>query len=161
MSIEFKCPSCGKKLFSYESRIRKYGCLIKECKKCGSEYIDPRFCELALDGVPDDEFKMFPYVFMMIFGAFVTWRGLHLFSVRQLGTPDEIQWILPSLFTILGIVCIIAAVIGMILLKTGLHKKKIDRLMAESSARIKDRDYLNRLRKLGYKIDDKRVGGFE
>ncbi len=159
MSIEFKCPSCGKKLFTYEYRIRKYGCLIKECKKCGSEYIDPRYYELALDGIPEDEFKMTPYVFMMILGGLITWRGLYLFRMRQLGMPDEMQWLLPTVFTILGIVLVIGAIVGMISLKTGLHKKKIERLMAESRARVSDMDYIRRLRRLGYKVDE-RFGGF-
>ena len=38
MSIEFHCPSCDKKLFTYEERTRKYGKLLKECKKCGAQY---------------------------------------------------------------------------------------------------------------------------
>ncbi len=159
MSIEFKCPSCGKKLFTYEYRIRKYGSPLKECKKCGSEYIDPRYYELALDGIPDDEFKITPYVFMMIIGGLIIWRGLYMFRMHQLGVAEEIQWLLPTVFTLLGIVLVIGSIAGMVSIKTGLHKKKIDRLMAESRARVSDMDYIRRLRKLGYKIDDG-FGGF-
>ena len=154
MSVEFRCPACGKKLFSYERRIRKYGSPIKECKKCGAEYIDPRFHELALDGIPEDEYKAGPYVFMIIVGALITWRGLHLFRMHQLGVSDAIQWVLPTIFTIFGVGCIIAAIGGIIMLKTGLHEKKINRLMAESQARVKDMSYINRLKKLGYKINN-------
>ncbi len=160
MSIEFRCPSCGKKLFSYEQRIRKYGSPIKECKKCGAEYLDPRYYELAIDGVPEDEYKAGPYLFMVIVGILVTWRGLYLFRMRQLGTPEGMQWLMPTLFTVLGVVCIVAAVVGLILLKTGLHEKKINRLMDESRARIKDMSYVSRLKKLGYKVNDD-LGGMD
>ena len=154
MSIEFKCPSCGKKLFSYEARVRKYGSLIKECRKCGSEYIDPRYYELALSGIPDDEYKIFPYMFMIVIGGLVIWRALHLFGLRQLGVPSEIQWLLPSVLLIMGIVFVVGALAGIIMIKTGLRKKKIDRLLAESQERLKDSSYISRLRSLGLKFDD-------
>lgn len=159
MSIEFRCPSCGKKLFSYEPRIRKYGSLIKECRKCGSEYIDPRYYELALNGIPDDEYKVFPYVFMIIFGGLVIWRGLRLFGMRQLGVPNELQLLLPSVLLIMGVVFVIWAIAGIIMLKTGLHKKKIERLLSESQERLKDSNYVSRLRSLGLKLDDE-YGGY-
>lgn len=159
MSIKFKCPSCGNKLFSYEPRIRKYGSLIKECKKCGSEYIDPRYYELALNGIPDDEYKIFPYVFMIVFGGLVIWRALRLFGMRQLGVPDVLQMLLPSVLLIMGLVFVIWAIGGIIMLKTGLHKKKIERLLAESQERLKDSGYISSLRSLGLKIDDE-YGGY-
>ncbi len=159
MSIEFRCPSCGKKLFSYESRIRKYGSLIKECRKCGSKYIDPRYYELALNGIPDDEYKVFPYVFMIVIGGLVIWRALRLFGMRQLGVPDVLQMLLPSVLLIMGLVFVIWAIGGIIMLKTGLHKKKIERLLAESQERLKDSGYISRLRSLGLKIDDE-YGGY-
>jgi len=31
--------------------------LQKECKKCGAVYIDPRYYEMAIDGIPEDEYK--------------------------------------------------------------------------------------------------------
>ena len=158
MSIEFKCPSCGKKLFSYEARVRKYGSLIKECRKCGSDYIDPRYYELAINGVPEDEYKVSPYLFMIVIGGLIIWRALRLFGMRQLGVASEIQWLLPSLLLIMGIVFVIGAIVSIILIKTGLRKKKMDRLLAQSQARLKDSSYVSRLRTLGYKLDD-RFGG--
>ncbi len=161
MSIEFKCPSCGKKLFTYEYRIRKYGSPVKECKKCGSEYVDPRFYELAIDGIPEDEYKLYPYIFMIVIGGLIVWRALHLFGMRQLGVPGYIQWLMPTALLIMGSVFIIGAIVSIILTLTGLHKKKMDRLLEESEERIRDYAYIKKLKKLGYKIPDGRFGGLD
>ena len=161
MSIEFKCPSCGKKLFTYEYRIRKYGCPVKECKKCGCEYIDPRYYELAIDGVPEDEYKILPYVLMIVIGLLIMWRGYHMLGMRQLGVSAQIQWLLPCVFLIFGIVLVIGAVGGIIMIVTGLHRKKIERLLEESEDRVRDYSYVKKLQRLGYKIPDGRFGGLE
>lgn len=154
MSVEFKCPSCGKKLFSYEQRIRKYGEILKECKKCGAEYLDPRYHELAVEGIPEDEFKYTPYLLMIVVGVLLIWRALHLLRVYQLGVPREIQWLLPVMFLMIGIAAIIGAVISMISIKTGRKKIKFEKLLEESKERMKDAGYVTTIRRLGYTIPE-------
>lgn len=82
-----------------------------------------------------------------------------MFGMRQLGVPDVLQMLLPSVLLIMGLVFVIWAIGGIIMLKTGLHKKKIERLLAESQERLKDSGYISRLRSLGLKIDDE-YGGY-
>lgn len=159
MSIEFRCPSCGKKLFTFEQRTRKYGRIIQECKKCGAEYADPRYVELAIDGIPEDEFKVAPYLFMIVIGCLLIWRAKHLFGVHQLGVMEQMQWLLPTVFLLLGIAAIIGAIISIIMIKTGRRAKKLETLYQESIERMKDFGYVNKLRKFGYDIPD-RFGGF-
>ncbi len=154
MSIDFNCPSCGKKLFSYEWRTRKYGVILKECKYCGAEYLDPRNHELAIEGIPEDEFRYTPYVFMIIVGGLLIWRAVYLFGMRQLGVPDEMQVVMPALFLILGIAAVIGAIIGMIRIKTGRKRMKFEKMLEESKMRMKDAGYVTTLKRLGYHLPD-------
>lgn len=67
--IEIKCESCGKKLLTYtQNGAKRYESPLKECKKCGTPYADPRCHEIALEGIPKDEFWIAPNVVLMIFG---------------------------------------------------------------------------------------------
>ncbi len=150
MSLKFQCPSCGKTLFSYEPRTRKYGTIIHVCRKCGAEYMDPRYHELAIDGISEDEFRIFPYFFMLVIGGLIGWRGWHLLSVRQLGVPDMMQWLLPVVFLIIGAVLIIGSIIGIISIKTGIKRRKFEKMLEESQARMRDTRYTDKLRSMGY-----------
>ena len=154
MSYEFKCPACGKKLFSYELREQKYGKIVNKCKKCGADYIDPRYHELAIDGIPQAEFSYVSYVLMIAVGAFLLWRASSYLGVKQLGVPNEMQWVMPGLFFILGIASIVFAIIGMISIKTGAKKRKFEKLLAESKERMRDPSYIYTLQKLGYKLPE-------
>lgn len=160
MSYEFHCPSCGKKLFSYEQRTRKYGCIIKECKKCGAEYADPRYVELAIEGIPEDELKIGPYLFMMIIGILLIWRAVHMFGVHQLGVMQQMQCLMPSVFLIFGIAAIIGSVISIILIKTGKRAQKLEVLFMESKERMRDMRYVSKLRNFGYDVPQE-FGGFD
>ena len=161
MSVEFKCPSCGKKLFSYEPRMRKYSEILKKCKKCGAEYLDPRCHELAVEGIPEDEFSYVSYIVMVPVGGFLIWRGIHNLHTYQLGVPSEAQWILPAFFILIGIACIIGAIAGMISIMTGLKRRRFDRMLEESKRRMKDSGYVYSLKKLGYIIpEDETYDGY-
>ncbi len=154
MSIEFHCPSCNKKLFSYEARVRKYGKLTKECKKCGATYIDPRCHELAIDGIPQDEFGVVQYILAIVIGILIAWRGIHMFGMHQLGVANEIQWFLPTVFILIGIAAVIGGIYEIIAIKTGIKKKKFDKMYEESKARMRDSSYIYTLEKLGYNIPE-------
>ena len=82
-----------------------------------------------------------------------------MFTMRQIGVPNELQLLLPSVLLIMGVVFVIWAIAGIIMLKTGIHKKKIERLLSESQERLKDSNYVSRLRSLGLKLDDE-YGGY-
>ncbi len=161
MSVEFHCPSCGKKQFSYEPRGRKFEKIVKSCKNCGKEYLDPRCHELAVEGIPQDAFQIGPYLFMLVLGGFIAWRGWYLFGRQQLGTPSGISWLLPSVFLIMGIVCIIASIVGIIRIKTGGKAKQFDKLMNESRMRMKDTAYVRKLKDLGYPLPQEYLIGLE
>lgn len=154
MSRELICGSCGKKLLTYEIYTRKYGSPLKECKKCGAQYIDPRFHELAAEGLPEAELKLSPAFVIMVFGGLVLWRGIHLTGMRELGVPEETQWFMPTMFIILGALLIIGGIVEIILIKCGAKEKKFKRLYEESRQRLSDKEYAHRLSLLGYPVPE-------
>ena len=154
MSVEFKCPSCGKKQFEYEMRIRKYGNMVGRCKSCGAQYLDPRKTELAITGIPEDEYQILPYGLLVALGVFFVWRGLHLFTRFQLGVPSQVQWLMPSVILILGVVLIVGGIYEILLIKTGGKVKKMQRLYEESRQRLCNPEYVQTLRQLGVELPE-------
>lgn len=87
---------------------------------------------------------------MGLFGAFVLYRGIHLFFRYQIGTPEHMQWLMPVVFLIMGVVLIIGAIVDVLLIMTGSKQKKYDKLRLESEARMQDKSYAYLLNELGY-----------
>lgn len=155
-SIEIRCKNCGKKLLKYEqSSTRKYKSPVKKCKKCGTRYADPRCHEIAIEGIPEDTFNIPLYVIMGIIGALILYRGIHLFGVHQLGVPDEIQWLLPAVFTLIGAAMVIGSIVEIIAIKSGIKAKRYEKLRKESEERLSDKSYVYILQDLGYKVPEK------
>lgn len=158
MQYDFRCPSYGKKLFTYETTVRKYGCMVKKCKKCGSEYIDPRYHEIAAEGIPESEFRISHDIILAVIGVLIVWRGIYLFGMKALNVPDELQWAEPVLFLCLGAACIIGAVVDIILVRSGKKKEIFMRRYQESVWRLSNRDYADTLRKAGYNVPENFMG---
>ena len=154
MAYDFMCPGCRKKLFSFEARERKYGKIVRECKYCGKEYIDPRMYEPALEGIPADEFSILTYLIVAVVGGLLIWRAVYLFGVRQLGVSESIQWLLPTVFLVLGIAAVTGGIAEIIMIKTGIKARKMQKKYEESQNRLKDRGYISALKRLGYKLPE-------
>lgn len=151
------CSNCRKKLITYDNTSsKKYESPLKKCPKCGTLYIDPRCHELAAEGIPPAEFSIVSYIVLIIFGALVVWRGVYLLKRVQLGLPDEIQWLMPVVLIIMGAIFAIGGVVEIFFIKTGRKSRKFDRLYNESEDRLRDADYVESLRKLGYIIPEKK-----
>lgn len=155
-NIVIKCGGCQKKLLTYNSRSpKRYKGLVESCKKCGKKYIDPRCHEIALWGIPEDVFDTKQYFFLLAFGAFILYRGYYLFGRHQLGTPDEMQWIMPAFLSVFGIVSIVSSIVQIVRIKTGAVQKKFEKYRAESEARMEDKSYLYILSDLGVNIPER------
>ncbi|MDE7121874.1 MAG: hypothetical protein K2O42_06910, partial [Oscillospiraceae bacterium] len=64
---ELRCVSCNKRLLTYDNTsFRQYKSPVKQCKKCGTYYLDPRCHEIAVEGVPDAEFSVGSQIVLMI-----------------------------------------------------------------------------------------------
>ena len=154
MSREFHCPSCDKKLFTYEERTRKYGKLLKECKKCGAQYLDPRYYELAIDGIPEDEFKVTRYSLAILIGALFGWRGIYIARIYLYTGENFIKWLLPISFILISFIVVIVGLYEIFMIATGLKRKKMERLLDESKARMRDSSYIKTQKKHGYVINE-------
>ena len=159
MSYVLKCASCGKKLLEYDTPVRKYGSPLKECKKCGARYIDPRYHELAAEGIPEEDFKIPPYIFLIVIGVLIAWRGIYLFSRHMLGTPEEVRWLLPTVFLVFGIVFVIGGILEILSVKSGRKMNKFNRLYEESCKRLENPSYALTLHSMGYKVPEQYLGG--
>ena len=138
-----------------QAAFRRYGSPIRNCKKCGMRYADPRIHEIAIEGIPEDIFRISSYVILLIIGALILYRGVCLFGRHQLGVSDAIQWMLPSVFTIGGAVMVVDGIWEIISIVTGLKKKRFDKRREESEQRLADKSYVYMLRDLGYDIPEK------
>lgn len=159
MSYVLNCASCGKKLLEYEPNSVKYGDPIRCCKKCGREYLDPRYHELAIVGFPQTSFKILPDMILLIVGGLFVWRGIYLYGMKQLNSPEETQWLLPTIILLLGAVMAVAAIVDMIRILTGSKRRKYERLMEESHKRLLDPEYARKLSGLGYPVPDGYTNG--
>lgn len=149
------CPNCKKKLTTYDNTsIKKYESPLKKCPKCGASYLDPRCHELAAEGIPSAEFSIVSYIVLAVFGALIVWRGIYLFRRMRLYVPDEVQWFIPVVLMIMGAICVFGGLFEILLIKTGRKSKKFDRLYEESEDRLRDANYVESLRELGYIIPE-------
>lgn len=150
MAYEIYCKYCDSKLLKYDKWEKKYKSPIATCKKCGKEYLDPRCHELAIEGIPEAEFKVANDLVLLIIGGLITWRGYYLFGMHMLGTPDSMQWVVPTVVLILGLAMVVAAFVDGIRILTGLKKRKFEKILEESQNRMKDDNYIQKLKELGY-----------
>lgn len=153
---EIRCKGCGKRLLKYSKiSIRRYKSPVKTCSKCGMRYADPRCHEIAIDGIPSDTFRISSYILLAVVGALILYRGIYLFGMHQMGTPEMMQWLLPTLFTVFGSVLLLGGLTECILIVTGIKQRRFDKLTKESEQRLADKGYVYLLQELGYQIPDK------
>ena len=154
MSREMYCPHCRKKLFSYEERIRKYDSPVMICKHCSGEYLDPRYDELAITGIPKEQFSIVQYLVMIILGILCFWRAYYLWEKHFVsrGVPTEV-WVV--MISIAGLVLLIGGIYEIITIKTGSKEEKFDRLYQESCERLRSKSYATKLKEMGYHVPDK------
>ncbi len=149
------CPECGKKFFYYDERQIYYGSMIRECKKCKSQYIDLRYHEIEIDGINKKELSLFPYIFLILFGAFLVYRGYHLTNSHLLGSPEYSGIILGGMILLFGIIAIIGGIVEIIQIKTGRKAQKFEKLKAESEERLSHYDYAQTLKNAGINVPEK------
>lgn len=112
--------------------------------------MDPRCHELAVEGIPKEEFKISRDIVLLIIGGLVAWRGYYIFGMHMLGYPDSMQWLVPTVVLLLGIAMLIASVVDAISIITGLKKRKFEKILNESRDRMNDDNYVTKLKELGY-----------
>ena len=145
---EWVCPECKTKnreacnTWMYDSPIR-------ECKACRSEYLDRRFREVAIDGFDprSNNVQLYAKVALVLLAIalvcgimiyFQYARGFYSVKIIAVGAGS----------VLIGIACGINA----LRIKLGFQAKDNDKYMEESKARLSDPQYIEKLRKYGYKV---------
>lgn len=153
--IKIKCSKCGKKLASYIAGSKRYNkSPVKKCKRCGTIYRDPRYEELAIVGIPQDQFRITGYVIVIILGTLFLYRGIHLLPYHLVGIPAQVQWNMPLFFIIIGGILIFAGAMEILSIKIGWKRKMFERWMRDSEQRLSDKRYAYLLRSLGYEVPE-------
>lgn len=154
--MKIVCKNCGKRLLSYNpSGFIRYKSPVKQCPKCYTRYLDPRCMEIAIHGIPKYTYSAGSYFFLTLFGAFMLYRGIILYNSYELGVPSEIQWLMPTVLTIGGIMLLVGGIVEIILIKSGKKLQRFERLTMESEKRLADKSYAFILKDLGYNVPDK------
>ena len=154
--VTIVCPNCGRKLLSYDPPgFQKYKSPVGQCPDCHTRYADPRCHEIAVEGISPDKFSVKSHILLIVFGALFIWRGIYLFGMHALNTPEEIQWLMPTVITLCGGVMIVGGIFEIIYILSGKKKEKYDRLTRESEERLANKSYAYTLKSLGYPVPEK------
>lgn len=149
--VEGTCPHCGAKT-KEDCNTWVYGSPIRRCRKCGQEYLDKRWREVAIDGFDprsqDASFYMKGALLLAAFTALCAgWMVLQINMKGYYTTRNLACVILGSLGTVL---CIFLA----IRIKFGFEDKNNAKFMEESKQRLKNPEYVQKLREYGYQIPE-------
>ncbi len=145
---EWVCPECKTK--NREScNTWMYGSPIRECQACRAEYLDRRFREVAIDGFdPRASNTKFYTKGALILLAIALVCGVMIYFQYAKGYYS-MKIVVAGAFSALGA---IACGINVLRIKLGFQNKDNDKFMAESKARLSDPQYVEKLRKYGYKV---------
>ena len=150
--IEMHCPNCNKLVGTYGVGEYRYGSPLKVCPKCKTEYINPVFHEIEIDGIAPEAFDIKRLLIALVFGIvfFAIGAGIHYFEVT---TKDYYHY--SYIFIMLISVMVIFFAIGNIIIKTGLKAKRNERLRQESADRLSNPRYAVWLHQHGYNVPEK------
>ncbi|MBR4342563.1 MAG: hypothetical protein IKP88_07635 [Lachnospiraceae bacterium] len=154
MALDTICPHCKKKVILSYKIVNPYlyGSKIRKCPKCGGEIFDNRWREVAIQGfdpVQDTEVK------------YSSWFGFGLIASALMlmrMDPAKLPFGSPTMFRVgIWFLFILGGIILIIFFRHifGFVKRKNAKYMAESIQRMKDPDYVNKLRSKGIKIPEK------
>jgi len=145
---EWVCPECKTK--NREAcNTWMYGSPIRQCKACRSEYLDRRFREVAIEGFDPRSNNakfyvkgaLFLLAIALVCGVVIYFqyaRGYYSMKVVAAGALSALG----------AVTCLIMS----IRIKLGFQNKDNEKYMEESKARLSDSQYVEKLRKYGYKI---------
>ena len=145
---EWVCPECKTK--NREAcNMWMYGSPIRECKACRSEYLDRRWREVAIDGFdPRSKNAKFYAKGALFLLAIAAICGVLIYFQYAKGYYSMKIIAAGALSALAGIACGINA----LRIKLGFAAKDNSKHMAESKARLGDPQYVEKLRKYGYKV---------
>lgn len=151
-----RCPHCGGSvapLNSYEPREWKIGSPIRECGKCGKKYLDRRYHEMEIEGLPNAEMSPKRDVVGIVVGVAVILLsvGVVWFTSMVMGFYSLKLYYLRYI----GALFLVVFTADLIMLKTGIKAKNMEKKRQESAKRLENKEYARELAELGYNVPDK------
>lgn len=146
------CPYCKKKLSNYNEREWKYGSPIRTCTKCGEKYIDKRYHEIVIEGIAPDAMSVKKDLVAIIIGLIAIIISATLtFTTIQLNGSYSLKGVAIGF---IGLFLVIAMLIDLIRIKTGLKERRFAVLRVESAKRLQDKTYAHQLLSAGYNVPE-------
>lgn len=142
------CPFCGAKQTKTENRWC-YGSPVRKCDKCGNEFLDRRFTELAISGIPENQLSVKRGVMGMLWGLAFVLAGFLLSLMAGSWTIKS------SVISIGGGLMALCFLADMISILTGNKLKKFEEIKNLSEERLSDHNYAKTLAELGYNVPEK------
>ena len=152
-TMEIHCPQCGKLVGTFVVGDYRYGNPLRVCPKCKTEYINPVFHEIEVDGISPDAFDMKRLLIGLLVGVvfFAISAAIHYFEVT---TQDYYHTSFIAIMVISAI-AVFFSIGNIILIKTGLKAKRTEQKRKESAERLSNAEYALKLKKLGYNVPEK------
>lgn len=146
------CPHCGASIVGVNSNPNMvlYGSVVRKCQKCKEQYLDTRYQEYAITGIPENELSvMYDLKRIGILAVFfIISTVINLINIRHEGK----YYIMLAVISVTSPLGIIAMIIDMIRIKTGAKGRKLEKKRLESVARLQDPDYAMTLYEVGYPV---------
>lgn len=145
-------PILQRKLSNYNEREWKYGSPIRTCTKCGEKYIDKRYHEIVIEGIAPDAMSVKKDLVAIIIGLIAIIISATLtFTTIQLNGSYSLKGVAIGF---IGLFLVIAMLIDLIRIKTGLKERRFAVLRVESAKRLQDKTYAHQLLSAGYNVPE-------
>ena len=150
------CPHCGYNYSIHEPKGSGfYGSKIRTCQRCGKQFIDKEYREIAIEGIREvDEHRispatLFSALFFIAFACALVWLFFNDLSLFSSGR---------TFFSLIG--AAISAGIGVFLVVSesneyGERQEYLKQEKINSEKRMQNPQYINLLKELGYEISEK------
>lgn len=145
-----RCPYCGKEIYGFNENAWEYGRSVRSCKRCKKKYIDPRYHEIAIDGINPDAYNIRRSVIGMLIGmACVIISAL----VNLCFVYFDGDYYLRLVFAgFMGAVLTVFMMVDIIRIKTGIKERHLEKLRMESEQRLQEMDYVQELINAGIEV---------
>lgn len=144
------CPNCGRNLRITNEKIVMYGSPVQTCKKCRKPYLDTRYQEYAITGIPERELSVKHDLKVIgILAAFgIISTGINVADIWFEGE----YYIMLAMLSVLSPIMVIVMLVDIIRIMTGAKGRKLEQKRLESVERLRDPDYALLLYQAGYLV---------
>ncbi|MBD5464299.1 MAG: hypothetical protein HDR22_00440 [Lachnospiraceae bacterium] len=152
LRTEGNCPYCKAKIFFYYEEEWLYGSPIRTCKKCGKNYVDDRYHEIAVEGIAPNalSIRRNGIGLLVMLGIFLIAFLIHFYEISH-KSGYSLEFCCLMVVALFGILFFI---IDSIRILTGAKAKKLERLRVESVKRLRNWGYAKELEALGYPVPE-------